>query len=75
MARQAVPPSLVVVPVRSKHRQGDENRQIEDAVMVCLPSEAPVMTQRAWRQLLGILVELTTVPVLDSQAERADHDG
>jgi hypothetical protein len=33
------------------------------------------MTQRAWRQLLGILVELTTVPVLDSQAERADHDG
>jgi hypothetical protein len=61
--------------MRSKHRQGDENRQPQDGVVVWLPSGVPAMTQRAWRQLLGILVELTTVPVLDGQAERADHDG
>lgn len=36
---------------------------------VNVPAELPVFTTRGWRILLEILIELTTVPVLDGPGE------
>jgi hypothetical protein len=41
----------------------------EEVVTVCVPAGLPEVTPCVARILLGILVELTTVPVLDGPAE------
>lgn len=42
----------------------------KDKVTVNVPTELPEPTTRGWRILLAILVELTTVEVLDRGASR-----
>lgn len=44
-------------------------RSDEEAVTVILPDDPPVLTPRLARALLGILVDLTTVEVLDEPSE------
>jgi hypothetical protein len=46
----------------------------EDEVTVRVPDELPVLNRRASRVLLEILVELTTIPVLDGPVEEVDRD-
>jgi hypothetical protein len=55
--------------------EGDENRRSSDDVLVVVPDELPVLTPGAARVLLGILVELTTVEVLDGPVEGASCGG
>jgi hypothetical protein len=45
-----------------------------DGVAVRLPGELPTLTPRVARVLLGILVELTEVPVLDRPEEGVSDD-
>jgi hypothetical protein len=45
------------------------DRSDEEVVTVRVPDDPPVLTPRLARALLGILVELTTVPVLDGPTE------
>jgi hypothetical protein len=42
----------------------------KDKVTVNVPAELPAPTTRGWRILLAILVEVTTVEVLDGDAPR-----
>jgi hypothetical protein len=46
----------------------------EVVVTVCLPTDPPEVTPYVARVLLGILVELTTVPVLDGPLEGASDE-
>jgi hypothetical protein len=50
-----------------------EERRDEHAVVVLVPEELPVLTKSSARVLLGILVELTTVELLD-QPPGGDRD-
>jgi len=45
-----------------------------DGVTVRLPAELPVLTRQTARILLDILVELTTVEVLDGHTTRSRDD-
>jgi hypothetical protein len=42
----------------------------KETVTVNVPAELPAPTTRGWRILLAILVEVTTVEVLDGDASR-----
>lgn len=53
----------------------DENSRTLADLEICLPDELPTLTPGAARVLLGILVELTTVEVLDGPVEGASCDG
>jgi hypothetical protein len=44
------------------------------AVKVNVPAELPEPTERGWRILLEILIELTTVEVLDGPSGEGDRD-
>ncbi len=46
----------------------------DDAVTVHAPAEVPALTRGASRILLAILVELTTVEILDGPPEGECHD-
>ncbi|GLY71236.1 hypothetical protein Atai01_78550 [Amycolatopsis taiwanensis] len=46
----------------------------EEKITVRVPDELPVLTKRAARILLDILVELTEVEVLDGPRERGSDD-
>ena len=48
--------------------------QDEDVVTVRVPPELPVLSRRAARTLLGILVTLTEVPVPGEPAEEVPND-
>lgn len=49
-------------------------RGSEKAVVVHVPDHLPPLSPRACRTLLGILVELTTVEILDGPPEGVNHD-
>jgi hypothetical protein len=51
---------------------GDE--EAAEKITVRVPDELPVLTRRAARILLAILVELTEVEVLDGPRERRSDD-
>jgi hypothetical protein len=51
--------------------RGGEGRPLE----VRLPDEPPPLNREAARVLLGILVELTNVPVLGGPEEGGSHGG
>jgi hypothetical protein len=46
----------------------------DEDVTVHVPEEAPTLDRCASRTLLEILVELTTIPVLDGPVEGVDRD-
>lgn len=46
----------------------------DDELVVHLPDESPVLTPKASRILLGILVELTETETLDGSVGAESHD-
>jgi hypothetical protein len=52
--------------------KGDD--KAEEKITVRVPDELPVLSKRAARILLDILVELTEVEVLDGPQERGSDD-
>jgi hypothetical protein len=60
--------------VTGSNSEGIEFSSPDDGVTVRLPKELPILTPRAARALLAILVEVTEEPVLDQPAERASDD-